>query len=45
MTKKLPIGNYKFIKYFNRNRYLDSEFSCLLIVRFIQQIKLKIILH
>ena len=21
MTKKLPIGNYKFIKYFNRNRY------------------------
>ena len=30
MTKKLPIGNYKFIKYFNRNRYLDSEFSCLL---------------
>ena len=30
ITKKLPIGNYKFIKYFNRNRYLDSEFSCLL---------------
>ena len=30
MTKKLPIGNYKFIKYFNRNRYLDSEYSCLL---------------
>ena len=29
-TKKLPIGNYKFIKYFNRNRYLDSEYSCLL---------------
>ena len=28
MTKKLPIGNYKFIKYFNRNRYLDSEHSC-----------------
>ena len=23
MTKKLPIGNYKFVKYFNRNRYLD----------------------
>ena len=21
MTKKLPIGNYRFIKYFNRNRY------------------------
>ena len=30
MSKKLPIGNYKFIKYFNRNRYLDSEYSCLL---------------
>ena len=29
MTKKLPIGNYRFIKYFNRNRYLDSEYSCL----------------
>ena len=30
MTKKLPIGNYRLIKYFNRNRYLDSEYSCLL---------------
>ena len=30
MTKKLPIGNYRFIKYFNRNRYLDNEYSCLL---------------
>ena len=30
MTKKLPIGNYKFLKYFNRNRYLDSGYSCLL---------------
>ena len=30
MTKKLPIGNNKFVKYFNRNRYLDSEYSCLL---------------
>ena len=30
MTKKLPIGNYKFVKYFNRNRYLDSDYSCLL---------------
>ena len=30
MTKKLPIGNYKFIKYLNRNRYLNSEYSCLL---------------
>ena len=30
MTKKLPIRNYRFIKYFSRNRYLDSEYSCLL---------------
>ena len=30
MAKKLPIGNYKFVKFFNRNRYLDSEYSCLL---------------
>ena len=30
MSKKLPIGNYRFIKYFNRNRYLDSNYSCLL---------------
>ena len=30
MTKKLPIGNYKFVKFFNRNRYLDSDYSCLL---------------
>ena len=30
MTQILPIGNYRFIKYFNRNRYLDSEYSCLL---------------
>ena len=30
MPKKLPKGNYRFIKYFNRNRYLDSEYSCLL---------------
>ena len=29
MTKKIPIGNYRFIKYFI-NRYLDSEYSCLL---------------
>ena len=29
MSKKLPIGNYKFVKFFNRNRYLDSEYSCL----------------
>ena len=30
MTKKLPIGNYKFVKYFNRTRYLDSDYGCLL---------------
>ena len=30
MTKKLPIGNYRFIRYFNRNRYLDSDYFCLL---------------
>ena len=30
MTKRSPIGNYRFIKYFNRNRYLDSDYSCLL---------------
>ena len=30
MTKKLPISNYKFAKYFNRNRYLDTDYSCLL---------------
>ena len=30
MTQKLHIGNYRFIKYFNRNRYLDSDYSCLL---------------
>ena len=30
MSKKLPVSNYKFVKYFNRNRYLDSKYSCLL---------------
>ena len=30
MTKKLPIGNYRFVKYFNRNRYLNTDYSCLL---------------
>ena len=30
MTQNLPIRNYKFVKFFNRNRYLDSEYSCLL---------------
>ena len=30
MAQKLPIGNYKSVKYFNRNRHLDTEYSCLL---------------
>ena len=30
MSKKLPIGNYKFVKYFNRNKYLDGDYLCLL---------------
>ena len=30
MSKKLPISNYKFVKYFNRNKYLDTDYSCLL---------------
>ena len=29
-TKKLPMGNCRFIKYFNRNRYLNTDYSCLL---------------
>ena len=28
MTRKLPIGNYRFIKYFNRNKYLNTDYSC-----------------
>ena len=27
MTKKLPIGNYRFIKYFNRNRHLSNSYK------------------
>ena len=30
MTQKLPIRNYKFVKFFNRKRYLNSDYSCLL---------------
>ena len=30
MTKNVPIENYKFIKYFNRNRYLNTDYSCLI---------------
>ena len=41
MTKKLPIGNYKFVKYFNRNRYLDSDYSCLLNVEIYTTDKVK----
>ena len=41
MTKKLPIGNYKFVKYFNKNRYLDSEYSYLLNVEIYTADKVK----
>ena len=41
ISKKLPIGNYRFIKYFNRNRYLDSEYSCLLNVEIYTTDKVK----
>ena len=41
MTKKLPIGNYRFIKYFNRNKYLDTEYSCLLNVEMYTTDKIK----
>ena len=41
MSKKLPIGNYRFIKYFNRNRYLDTEYSCLLNVEIYTTDKVK----
>ena len=30
MSKKLPVSNYKFVKYFNRSKYLDTDYSCLL---------------
>ena len=30
MTKKFPASNYKFVKYFNRNRYSNSNYSFLL---------------
>ena len=41
MSKKLPISNYKFVKYFNRDRYLDSEYSCLLNVEIYTTDKVK----
>ena len=41
MSKKLPIENYRFIKYFNRNRYLDSNYSCLLNVEIYKTDKVK----
>ena len=41
MTQKLSIGNYRFIKYFNRNRYLDTEYSCLLNVEIYTTDKVK----
>ena len=30
MTQKLPIGNYRFVKYFYKNRYLDGDYFSLL---------------
>ena len=31
MTQKLPIGNYKFANYFNKDKYgIDKHYSCLL---------------
>ena len=41
MSKKLPIENYRFIKYFNRNRYLDCNYSCLLNVEIYTTDKVK----
>ena len=41
MSKKLPVSNYKFVKYFNRNRYLDSDYSCLLNVEIYTTDKVK----
>ena len=41
MTQKLPIGIYKFVKYSNRNRYLDTEYSCLLNVEIYTTDKVK----
>ena len=41
MTKKLPVGNYKFVKYSNRNRYLDTDYSCLLNVEIYTTDKVK----
>ena len=41
MSRKLPIGNYRFVKYFNKNRYLDSEYSCLLNVEIYTTDKVK----
>ena len=41
MTKKLTIGNYRFIKYFNRNRCLDTAYSCFLNVEIYTTDKVK----
>ena len=41
MSKKLSVSNYKFVKYFNRNRYLDSEYGCLLNVEIYTTDKVK----
>ena len=42
MTQKLPIGNYKFVSTFNKNRYGQSKsFSCLLNVEIYSTNKVK----
>ena len=45
MGKKLPIGNYRFIKYFNRNRYLNTDYSYLLNCEIYTTDKVGIILY
>ena len=42
MTQKLPIGNYKFVSKFNKNRYnQDKNYSCLLNVEIYTTNKVK----
>ena len=42
MTQKLPIGNYKFVNYFNKNKYgVDKDYSCLLNVEIYTTDKVK----
>ena len=42
MTQKLPIGNYKFVSNFNRNRYgQNKDYSCLLNIEIYTTKKIK----